>query len=94
MSQPTIRLSLEELGLFNTLAGIEKGEDVDPFLLQGLLARGFIVLATPAVLTPAGATMLRKLAERLEAESLGDTSVRAQRASLDPRTTREIPTIR
>ena len=94
MSHPTIRLSLEELGLFNTLAGIEKGEEIDPFLLQGLQARGFVTLTAPVVLTPAGATMLQKLAGRLEAESLGDTSVRAQRSALDPRSTREIPALR
>ena len=94
MSHPTIRLSLEELGLFNILAGVEKGEEVDPFLLQGLQARGFVTLELPAVLTPAGATMLQKLAGRLEAESLGDTSVRAQRSALDPRTTHELPAIR
>lgn len=90
-----VRLSLEELGLFNILAGIDKGEEVDDvFLLQGLQGRGFVTVATPLALTPAGETMLQKLAGRLEAESLGDTSVRAQRSALDPRTTHELPAIR
>lgn len=81
------RLSLEELGLFNLLAGVEKGEEIDDvFLLQGLQTRGFVTLALPLTLTPAGEAMLRALAVRLEEEALGDTSVRMQRPARDTRT--------
>jgi hypothetical protein len=74
------RLSLEELGLFNLLASIEKGEEIDDiFLLQGLQARGFVTLVCPLVLTTTGEAMLQALAARLEEEALGDTSVRMQR---------------
>jgi hypothetical protein len=87
MSKP--RLSLEELGLFNILASVEKGQDIDAFLLQGVQTRGFVTLGRPVVLTSAGASMLRGLAARLEAEALGEAS--PQRSLLDPRITREIP---
>ena len=88
------RLSLEELGLFNILASVERKTEVDAFLLQGLQTRGFATVGQPVALTPAGEAMLRSLASRLEAESLGDPGTRAQRPALDPRTTREVPTIR
>jgi hypothetical protein len=89
------RLSLEELGLFNLLAGVEKGEEIDDvFLLQGLQARGFVTLAHPLTLTSTGETMLRSLAARLEEEALGDTSVRTQRPTLDPMATPHSPVAR
>lgn len=91
MSDTASRLSLEELGLFNILAGIEREEAVDPFLLQGLQTRGFVALATPPKLTPAGEAKLRALAARLEAEALGDPAVRAQRPAGDPHAPREVP---
>ena len=79
------RLSLEELGLFNLLASLEKGEEIDDvFLLQGLQARGFVTLSRPMALTTAGHTVLRSLAVRLEEEALGDTSVRTQRPAAEP----------
>ena len=86
------RLSLEELGLFNLLANVEKGEEIDDiFLLQGLQSRGFVTLALPMALTPAGESMLRALAARLEDEALGDTSVRTQRPASAPQTLRHSP---
>jgi hypothetical protein len=91
MSVPKTRLSLEELGLFNILASVDKGQDVDAFLLQGVQTRGFVTLGQPVGLTPTGEAMLRGLATRLEAEALGDTSTRTQRSPLTPRITREIP---
>jgi len=91
MTVPKTRLSLEELGLFNILASVDKAHDVDAFLLQGVQTRGFVTLGQPVVLTPAGEAMLRSLAARLEAEALGETSTRTHRAPLDPRITREIP---
>jgi len=94
MPVPKTRLSLEELGLFNILASVDKGQDVDAFLLQGVQTRGFVTFGQPVVLTPAGEAMLRSLASRLEAEALGDTRTRTQRSPLDPRDTREIPAIR
>ena len=85
------RLSLEELGLFNILASIEKEQEIDPFLLQGLLSRGFIAGAGPYSLTTDGEAMLRSLATRLEAEALGDnTSVRTPWSTPDPLTSREV----
>ena len=89
-----VRLSLEELGLFNILACVEKKEEVDAFLLLGLQTRGLVSVERPIALTPTGEAMLRSLAARLEAESLGETGVRAQRSTLDPRTTRELPVSR
>jgi len=91
MSVPKTRLSLEELGLFNILASVDKGQDVDAFLLQGVQMRGFVTLGQPGGLTPAGEAMLQGLATRLEAEALGDTSTRTQHSPLNPRITREIP---
>ena len=80
------RLSLEELGLFNLLAGIEKGEAIDDvFLLQGLQSRGFVTGGRPIALTMSGEAMLRSLAARLEHEALGDTSVRMQRPAAHTR---------
>jgi hypothetical protein len=90
MSVPKARLSLEELGLFNILASIERGQDVDAFLLQGVQTRGFATLGPRVGLTPAGDAMLRSLATRLETEALGDPGTCTQRSPLDPRTTREI----
>ena len=82
----TPRLSLEELGLFNLLASIEKGEEInDVFLVQGLQARGFVTLSRPMTLTAGGESMLRSLAVRLEDEALGDTGVRTQRPTADSR---------
>ena len=86
------RLSLEELGLFNLLAGIENGDEIDDaFLLQGLQARGFVTVSLPMTLTFAGQQMLRSLAARLEEEALGDTSVRTQRPTADPNRSRHSP---
>jgi len=84
------RLSLEELGLFNILASVEKEQEIDIFLLQGLLARGFITGAGPYSLTPDGEAMLRSLATRLEAEALGETSGRTPWSTPDPLTPREV----
>ena len=86
MTQSKHRLTLEELGLFNILASVDKGQDVDAFLLQGVQTRGFVTLGQPYALTAAGNAVLRGLAARLEAEALGDTITRSQ---LDPRITRE-----
>ena len=86
-----VRLSLEELGLFNTLANVEKKEDVDAFLLQSLQTRGFVTVDRPVALTPAGEAMLRSLAARLEAESLGHGGMHAQQSALEPRKTRGVP---
>jgi hypothetical protein len=83
------RLSLEELGLFNILASVDKGQDVDAFLLQGVQTRGFVTVGHPVALAPAGRAMLQRLAIRLEAEALGDTGTRNHRSPLDPRITRE-----
>jgi hypothetical protein len=94
MSVPKARLSLEELGLFNILASVDKGQDVDAFLLQGVQTRGFVTLGRPLGLTPAGDAMLRALAARLEAEALGDPGTYTRRSPLDPRITRESPVSR
>jgi hypothetical protein len=94
MSVPKARLSLEELGLFNILASVDKGQDVDAFLLQGVQTRGFVALGRPLGLTPAGDAMLRALAARLEAEALGDPGTCTRRSPLDPRITRESPVSR
>lgn len=83
------RLTLEELGLFNILASVDKGQDVDAFLLQGVQRRGFVTLGQPFALTAAGESMLRGLAARLEAEALGDSGAHTERAPFDPRITRE-----
>lgn len=73
--------------MFNLLARVEKGEEIDDvFLLQGLQARGFVTLVDPLTLTSAGERTLQALAVRLEEEALGDTGVRTQRAERDPRT--------
>ena len=89
MSVSQNRLSLEELGLFNILASVEKHQEIDAFLLQGVQTRGFVTLARPFALTATGESMLRSLASRLEAEALGEPGKRTPGAP-EPRPTREL----